>query len=49
MKKTPNRWFILAAAILTNLSLGADTPGLFFKKALLEANASQGWCKLKPL
>lgn len=23
MKKTPNRWLILAAAILTNLSLGA--------------------------
>lgn len=43
MKKTPNRWFILAAAILTNLSLGAGYAWSVFQKALLEANASQGW------
>ena len=43
MEKTPNRWFILAAAILTNLSLGAGYAWSVFQKALLEANASQGW------
>lgn len=43
MKKTPNRWLILAAAILTNLSLGAGYAWSVFQKALLEANADQGW------
>ena len=43
MKKTPNRWLILAAAILTNLSLGAGYAWSVFQKALLETNASQGW------
>lgn len=43
MKKQPNRWLILAAAILTNLSLGAGYAWSVFQKALLEANAAQGW------
>lgn len=43
MKKTPNRWVILAAAILTNLSLGAGYAWSVFQKALLEANADKGW------
>ena len=33
----------MAAAILTNLSLGAGYAWSVFQKALLETNASQGW------
>ncbi|MGT2800946.1 L-lactate MFS transporter [Streptococcus marmotae] len=43
MKKTANRWLILIAAILTNLSLGAGYAWSVFQKALLETNANQGW------
>lgn len=43
MKKTPNRWLILVAAILTNLSLGAGYAWSVFQAALLETNAHQGW------
>lgn len=43
MKKTPNRWIILLASILTNLSLGAGYAWSVFQKALLETNADKGW------
>lgn len=43
MNKTPNRWLILAASILTNLSLGAGYAWSVFQKALLETNADKGW------
>lgn len=43
MKKTPNRWLILCAAIVTNLCLGAGYAWSVFQKALLEVNASSGW------
>lgn len=43
MKKTPNRWLILAAAIITNLTLGIGYAWSVFQAALLKANESQGW------
>lgn len=43
MDKKPNRWLILAASILTNLSLGAGYAWSVFQKALLETNADKGW------
>ncbi|MGT2666489.1 L-lactate MFS transporter [Streptococcus rifensis] len=43
MKKTPNRWIILLASVLTNLSLGAGYAWSVFQKALLETNADKGW------
>ena len=43
MKKTPNRWLILLASIVTNLSLGAGYAWSVFQKALLETNADKGW------
>ncbi|MGT2754097.1 L-lactate MFS transporter [Streptococcus ovis] len=43
MTKQPNRWLILAAAILTNLSLGTGYAWSVFQAALLETNASKGW------
>ncbi|MGT2811547.1 L-lactate MFS transporter [Streptococcus minor] len=43
MTKQPNRWLILAAAILTNLSLGTGYAWSVFQAALLETNASRGW------
>lgn len=43
MNKTPNRWLILLASILTNLSLGAGYAWSVFQKALLETNADKGW------
>lgn len=43
MKKTPNRWLILAAAILTNLSLGVGYAWSVFQAALLQTNADLGW------
>lgn len=43
MKKTPNRWLILAAAVLTNLSIGIGYAWSVFQAALLEINASNGW------
>lgn len=43
MTKQPNRWLILAAAILTNLSLGTGYAWSVFQTALLETNASKGW------
>ncbi len=39
MTKQPNRWLILAAAILTNLSLGTGYAWSVFQAALLETNA----------
>ncbi len=47
MKNTKSR-FILAAAILTNLSCGADTPGLFFKKRH-KPRWAKDWVQVKPL
>lgn len=43
MTKKPNRWLILLASILTNLSLGAGYAWSVFQKALLETNADKGW------
>lgn len=43
MTKTPNRWLILGASIVTNLSLGAGYAWSVFQKALLETNADKGW------
>lgn len=43
MKKTPNRWLILAAAIITNLTLGIGYAWSVFQAALLKANEAQGW------
>lgn len=43
MDKKPNRWLILIASILTNLSLGAGYAWSVFQKALLETNADKGW------
>lgn len=43
MEKKPNRWLILAASIVTNLSLGAGYAWSVFQKALLETNADKGW------
>lgn len=43
MDKKPNRWLILAASIVTNLSLGAGYAWSVFQKALLETNADKGW------
>lgn len=41
MKKQKNRWFILAASIITNLALGAGYAWSVFQTALLEVNT--GW------
>lgn len=43
MTTKPNRWLILLASILTNLSLGAGYAWSVFQKALLETNADKGW------
>ncbi|QTU82516.1 OFA family MFS transporter [Carnobacteriaceae bacterium zg-C25] len=43
MKKTPNRWLILVAAIVTNLTLGIGYAWSVFQAALLKANEAQGW------
>lgn len=43
MAKKTNRWLILIASILTNLSLGAGYAWSVFQKALLETNADKGW------
>lgn len=43
MKKTPNRWLILAAAIITNLTLGIGYAWSVFQAALLKTNEVQGW------
>lgn len=43
MKKTPNRWLILAAAVLTNLSIGIGYAWSVFQASLLEINKSNGW------
>jgi OFA family oxalate/formate antiporter-like MFS transporter len=43
MTKTPNRWLILGAAIITNLCLGAGYAWSVFQSALLEVNAPLNW------
>lgn len=43
MTKQPNRWLILCAAIVTNLSLGAGYAWSVFQRALLDVNADLGW------
>ncbi|MGP1458661.1 MAG: L-lactate MFS transporter [Treponema sp.] len=43
MEKKVNRWLILIAAIVVNLSLGAGYAWSVFQKALLAENAAQGW------
>lgn len=43
MEKQKNRWLILIAAILINVSLGTGYVWSIFQKALLEFNKDAGW------
>lgn len=43
MEKQKNRWLILIAAILINVSLGTGYVWSIFQKALLEVNKDAGW------
>lgn len=45
MERTKNRWLILIAAILVNVSLGTGYVWSIFQAALLKVNESAGWVK----